>query len=480
MRFAVVYPEIREEFPGYTGGYSEGIASVCTFAKSLGHEVSLLHLTQKEHLNKDYYLERLAKIMPDLVGISAMSPTFVYARQINNNIRKELGCKTVLGGHHALFDTKRLLSEKEFDFVVVAEAEAVLSTLLADVDAVAKGQIKIPGVLTNINDLKTVYNQSFVEDLSTLPAPDRSFFDFPNLRESKESQAQFMAGRGCPFGCTYCANRRRNQTLGTWRVRMKPKEMVIGEIEEVIAKYDFVKTIFFQDDILPLDRKWFISFAELYSQRIDMPFTCNIHPLLIDEDVCKVLSSMNCTSIQIGLESGNKRIRNEVLKRKMSNEDIISRLNTCHRYGIGVATFNIVGNFSETLPEALETVKLNARIDPVRKYSTVFVPYPGTALNDTCISNNSFVDGEPPEYYPEYTLKPIIKNSLLSPEQIVFLKNYFGVLVRAYQIIPEKTIDSLLRNKWFPYKGFNKLFSWLKPKLIRAYFSIYSKIKSRF
>jgi len=480
MNFILIYPEIRDAFLSYTGGYNEGVCSICTYLSSLGHQVKLMHITNKKSVAKDGLLNEMAEFKPDLIGFSVMTPNFKYARQINTFIKEELGCRTILGGVHAMFSYREILKSNSFDFVCVGEGEYCLPELMQKLDDAANNRISVAGILTNKSDLNSDPAGCFVRDLDSLPVCDRKFFDFPNLRESKEKQAQFIAGRGCPFNCTYCANKFKRKILGASKVRMKSPQRVIDEIKTVLAEYDFIQSLFFQDDILPLDKEWFFEFVDLYKHSLDKAFSCNVHPVLITEQVCEALSAIGCNYVQIGVESGNERVRNQILNRKMSNSQIKEKVRLLKKYNIKPATFNMIGNYTETMAEALDTVKLNAEIKSERAYSTVFVPYPGTELNIKCRESKSFIADKEPEDYPDYTEFSIIKHKDFGPDRIVFIVRYFNLLILAYRIFPYALIDFVLNSRFFPYKTANGLIKWLRPKLIYIYCDFIAKYKPRF
>lgn len=480
MKFILIYPEIRASFPDYTGGYSEGVASICSTLNKLGHEVKLIHITRREQINKDKITREIEEFKPDLIGFSAMSPNYQYARNLYEIVKDSFTVPTVIGGYHSLFEYKKILSSESFDFISLGEGEKTLPKLLEAIETGSTGDAPIPGLVSKRFPEPQRLNESLVEDLDSLPFPGRSFFNFPQLRESMEMQAQFMAGRGCPFDCTYCANRIKREMFGCKTTRMKSPRRFIDEIKDVTEKYSFIRNLFFQDDILPIDRKWFDEFAALYGKEINLPFSCNIHPLLINEEICSILAEANCKSVQIGVESGSDRVRKEILNRRMTNDQIIERVNICRKHGIGVATFNMIGNHTETFDEALQTVKLNSALGPVRCYSTIFIPYPGTALNTSCTAENAFIGNAEPEFYPEYTEEPILKNLHFSADQVVFVRQYFSTLVRLYKLLPERLIDKVLHKKKFPFKGAAKIVKILRPLAIKFYLKVIAKLKSRF
>ena len=480
MRFLLIYAEIRDGFvKGYTGGYSEGAASICAQLKALGHEVHFIHLTQGKQIQKNELLERISRIKPDLIGFSVLSPSYWAVKQINTFVKEELGIKTVLGGPHAMFRYKQILAEAPFDFVAAGEGEKILPELLRRLEN-GGSVASLPGIATKDNLDAVVTQGCYVEDLDTLPIPDRSIFDFENLRESKERQAYFIAGRGCPFHCTYCPNLFKAKLLGTSKIRYKSPMRFTDEIVSVVQEHAFIQAIVFQDDILPLRIDWLTEFAGYYKERVGKPFICNVHPNLISEETCTLLSAMGCKSIVTGIETGSERIRREVLLRDISNAHLREKFALCKKYKLGISTYNMVGHYTETPEEALATIKLNAELKPVHSPCTIVIPYPGTRLNEICLKENGFQAGHEPEIYPEFTDTPIMKAGTLTPDQVVFFKKYFNILKALYQVLPQKWLDKVLTHPRFPYAAANRFIGWIWPRLVDIYLKYVTPFYNRY
>jgi radical SAM superfamily enzyme YgiQ (UPF0313 family) len=89
--------------------------------------------------------------------------------------------------------------------------------------------------------------------------------------------------------------------------------------------------------------------------------------------------------VRIGLESGNERLRKEILKRGMSNDDIRRAVRLLRRHGLQVSTCNMIGIPGET-PEMIdETIQLNRELAPDNLQFSVFYPYPMTELHDVAV-----------------------------------------------------------------------------------------------
>jgi radical SAM superfamily enzyme YgiQ (UPF0313 family) len=84
------------------------------------------------------------------------------------------------------------------------------------------------------------------------------------------------------------------------------------------------------------------------------------------------------------LESGNYRIRKDILNRDYSNEIILKTAQLAQSYGIELALFNMVGLPTETPVEFADTIRMNQEIQPSFHATSIFFPYPGTKLYSMC------------------------------------------------------------------------------------------------
>ncbi len=86
----------------------------------------------------------------------------------------------------------------------------------------------------------------------------------------------------------------------------------------------------------------------------------------------------------MGIEAGDEYIRNEVLKRRHSNEKILEAIRMARQADMTVYVYNMVGLPFETDKEILRTIDLNRRAKPDFMQTAIFQPYPGTELKAIC------------------------------------------------------------------------------------------------
>jgi radical SAM superfamily enzyme YgiQ (UPF0313 family) len=210
-------------------------------------------------------------------------------------------------------------------------------------------------------------------------------------------------------------------------VRFRSPESVIDEILEV--KKDFgLQTVYFFDDTLGLNKKWFFELMDLYRNKLDLPFICRIRADTTDEEMVGALKKAGCVMAAFAVESGNESIRNNLLGKKISDADIILTASRLTRSGIKFLTYNMVGLPGETDDDIFSTIDLNIRIGTSYPWCSIFNPYPGTDLADHCIQERLL----PPDFNPDHLSTTYHNSSLINrtdAHQVSNLHKFFQLTV---------------------------------------------------
>jgi len=126
---------------------------------------------------------------------------------------------------------------------------------------------------------------------------------------------------------------------------------------------------------------------------VGLPFFCKVRPNVVTEELAARLADAGCTSVGVGIETGDDRLRNEYLDRHLSKEQI---LRCCHAFkdqGILVMRFNMMGLPGETYEMALETLQLNVDAGVDYAMTMFFQPYPGTEATRRALEMGFFDGG---------------------------------------------------------------------------------------
>jgi len=448
MKVSFVYPDLIGTGKDWHGLYNHGIGALSSVLKKEGYDVSLLHVI--EPLSKSRFIDYLNREKPDIIAFSTSTNLFKYAREWSRWAKEHTDAAVICGGPHATLAPEDVIEEESIDAVCIGEGEYSLVNFCRYVEKKDTNR-EIKGIW--LKESGKVYKGGYapLPVLDELPFADKTIFDYANLTYGRENSGIFMASRGCPYKCTYCCN----EALGECHekgeqsvVRFKSVDHIISEIEDELVRYPFIKVIGFDDDILPLKLSWFEEFVKHYKKNINLPMACNLRPNLASKDRVNLLKEAGCIQISMGVEAGNDYIRNSILKRNLSREQIMSAYELCRNAGIKTFSYNILGLPFEDVHKMLETVKLNAQVKTDMNQASIFYPYPKTALYEICKRENLIRNRAKDKNISNFFTNTILDFNLVERYQIRFIQKFFRVLVMAYRSIyalPEKTSKVIIK-----------------------------------
>ncbi|MFC1990597.1 B12-binding domain-containing radical SAM protein [Chloroflexota bacterium] len=362
-----------------------GMMLLSALARAAGHSTSLGILEREDIVKK------IESLKPDVVAYSATTGAHKYYLEANKLIKTKFPqIFTVMGGPHPTYNPE-CVNQAQLDAICVGEGDEVFTELLS---AVADGRdvSALKNIMTpdgSDNGIRDLY-----EDLDTLPFPDRELL-YETTEMGRWPLKSFMASRGCPYSCTYCFNhifRKLHHGKGKI-IRRHSVDYVIEEVQRVKSKYRLDCVKFYDDILVYRADEWLEEFAAKYKTKIGIPFHCLTRADLMTEDIAKLLKEAGCYSISMSVEAGNPYFRNEILKRGMSDEQIINAFHICRKYGINTFSNNILGLPYATLENEIETIDLNIRARASFVEFPIFHPYPRTELGDYCIKEGIYDAG---------------------------------------------------------------------------------------
>ncbi|MBI2266387.1 MAG: cobalamin B12-binding domain-containing protein [Armatimonadetes bacterium] len=193
----------------------------------------------------DRDIEReLCSFHPDIVGISSVSQNYNIAKKYAAAARS-MGIPVVIGGIHISMLPGSLTGD--MDLGVLGEGEetmAELMELFLETGQFPEKRLSgIKGIVYRTEGrLQLTAARPAVTPLDEIPLPARDLLKI-------ERHSYIFSSRGCPYRCTFCASSRY------WdKLRFFSPEYVVGEIRELVNRYD-VRFISFFDDLMMADRK---------------------------------------------------------------------------------------------------------------------------------------------------------------------------------------------------------------------------------
>jgi anaerobic magnesium-protoporphyrin IX monomethyl ester cyclase len=136
----------------------------------------------------------------------------------------------------------------------------------------------------------------------------------------------------------------------------------------------------FLDETFTLNKGWIKDFCKGYREQVSVPYIIMSRIDLLDEPTVAMLAESGLKLFFFGIESGDEEYRTKYLRRRMTDETIISGARLLKKYGIMIVTFNIFGMPLETKKTVGKTWEINERIEPDAALPFIYQPLPGTEL----------------------------------------------------------------------------------------------------
>ena len=379
---------------------------------------------------------QLQQIQPDLICYSSFSATLPLYTAFDRTIKQSFSFTSVIGGPGPTFDWSAV-RESTIDAICVGEGEYALP------DFVHNGFVSTG----NIFRRKDPFPERFypLVDMDSLPFPDRSVVYRSDRLLRDSPSKQFFSGRGCPYHCSYCFNhqfRRMFQGCGPL-VRKKSVDYLLAEIKAVKKNYPLQELIF-NDDIFILDKDWFGDFCRRYPREVGLPYTCNARANLIDEEIAAGLRESGCQGVNWAIETGNEQLRNTVLRRNMTDEQIYEAAGWLKKYRIPFRTGNIIGLPGENIARIQETISMNIRVRPNLGLANIFIPFPGLKLTQYAMEQGCCRQPSISDLPKDYFSKSMLNFSPQEKKQIYKLFCLFPFFIQWPALFQRQVIRRLL------------------------------------
>ncbi|WP_455285710.1 B12-binding domain-containing radical SAM protein [[Eubacterium] cellulosolvens] len=326
----------------------------------------------------------LAKQSPDIVGISATTPTFGSSILAASMVKERVpDAIVVIGGAQVCALPEETMSHDCFDVGVWGEGELTMLELAAHIrNHGLKHFNRVKGVVfRHDGSVVQTERRPLIRDLDELPFPARHLL--PPLAKYHPAptsyrrlpNATIMTSRGCAGArCVFC-----DRSGMGFAVRFRSVENVFDEIEELIEIHG-ARDLKFFDDTFTLNPKRVFQICQEFERRgIDIPWCCLARTNTVSREMLKAMKDAGCWQLLYGLESMDENVLRN-LKKLTTVEQNVRAVEWSHEVGLSVRANFIVGtpfDTWETMEKSLEeAIKLNMDFAHFNK----FTPYPGCEL----------------------------------------------------------------------------------------------------
>lgn len=403
MRILLVNVCLRPDSPKKL--FPIGLGYIATAIKNGGFDFDLLDIDAYRYT--DQQVEALlGENHYDVVCMGCIVTGYKYVKLLAEQVKRVHPQAIVVAGNSvATSIPEHLLQKTQVDIAVMGEGDITVVELLAAL-ANSRPWDEVDGICFKQNgEVIHTKPRPAIPSISVLPHIDFSLFDaeiyinnaklsvsdpLPIPRESVRA-LPINTARGCVANCTFCYHVFRGMPY-----RYRSPESIVGEIKDMIAKYD-LNYIQFWDELTFFSKKQINEFVDkVIAENVKFYWegTCRAD-LFNGEDDLELMAKMKkagCLAMSYSLESADSNIL-KAMNKHITTEQFSRQTALLHQAGLAVYTSLVFGYPQETVETINSTFDccIKNRIYPS---SGFLLPQPGSPMYDYARNKGFIVDEE--------------------------------------------------------------------------------------
>lgn len=399
---------------------------------------------------KDKLLREIFSESPDVIALTCLSDEYAWVMDIAKSIKSVKNIPLIIGGVHATSAPEHVAKSGLFDAVCMGEGEETLLEVLRAIENKEPLNAVQNVCLKSGDEIIKNPLRPLIGDLDSLPFPEKEPFyeKYPLMKKFYT----MMTSRHCPFKCTFCYNSTyRDMYKGNGKyLRQRSPENVVEELVWAQKKYGF-QSVIFNDDVFTANRRWLREFIPMYRSKVNKPFFCYVHPLYADEEITELLTSANCVTVNMGVQTLDPESRVKLFDRNETDGQIESAIVNIKKRNLHLNVGHIMGfhGDSEDIEENAARFYAETRPDIVGAYWLRL--YPGTKITEFYKENNLITQEEISEINDGGGASFWLGGSVKNVDEI----KPFSIFLNILPYLPKFLVYFLLKNK--RYRFFKKL-----------------------
>jgi len=320
-----------------------------------GIETEILNLSDVNNL------ENVKIPDADWYGITCVSATYKPVVELC----KIIDGKIVVGGVHPTVEPEQTLKDTGADFVVTGEGDYVFRDLVS----------------RRLKSKDKIIRGGVIEDLDSLPFPARRLFPYDEVVnkdgilgcDKGVAATSIITARGCPYCCSFCVKSHEMFS----RFRYRSAENVAEEVSLLVEDYG-VQHIRILDDTFTLIKKRVLDLCDKIKP-LEITWASITRADHIDDEMLYNMKKAGCIEVNIGVETGSKRLL-KLMNKNETIETYIKAAEKIRKAGLLFKPFLMYDFPTETREDQEDTLELVRKIKPDKFTLSKFTLLPGSDM----------------------------------------------------------------------------------------------------
>ena len=346
--------------------------------------------------NINNFVTYLINLECDIIGFYTICNTYPLSIELAKRLKlKNKNITIIFGGPQASLTANQTLKAYTFvDIVAVGEGETYILSLIDEIKG-GRNYSEVYNIVYRNLEGNIIKNklQKPISGAELSKYTVLNIAEYEKLRnvERKNFIQSIEAGRGCPYGCTFCS------TSLFWGRHFRVKEInsILSELEHFNKKYG-IKRFRLEHDLFTANKDSVLRFCkELSERKLDITWGCSSRIDILDDNIMKALRDSGCNAMYIGFETGSQ-VMQKILNKNLPINSADKKLLHLHNYGFDLTISFIYGFPDETETDLRDTIKLMEYLycNNIGKLQLhKFIPLPVTIETNKVI-NELFFDPE--------------------------------------------------------------------------------------
>lgn len=393
-----------------------GFAYVASSVRAAGHEVfgcnpnNRYDFPSSREMMIDTVSRHLDEHKPDAVALGGICTDYAFVRDCMKLVREKSKAQIILGGSMVGYDPDRIFDILKPEVAIKGDAEHTTPQVL---DCLQSGRepLKVPNLIYRWDGQTKKSHEDFhYPDISTHLYPAFELFGAKEMLDKFSLGARplyryphadgrswpVVAGRGCPFRCTFCVHERETP------YSFRPAQNVMDELAYFHKSYDFNIAIIL-DELFAAKPERLREFARAMiklrtDHDWDLKWIMQTHANVgLSQDDLQLAADSGMYEFSYGMESASMEIL-ESMKKKSKVWQIEKVIPMARKAKVGFGGNYIFGDPAEkprTIAETMTFFQNNCR-DLHMSLGSI-QPYPGSVLYSKCLENGTIK--QPVDFY---------------------------------------------------------------------------------